>query len=183
MIRALIFGIVSVYCMYVSWQNLLRPGMHGFYRFFAWELIAALIALNAPYWMNNPFSSISQVIASLFLLTSIFLLVHGVYLLKVFGKPDKNRTDEGLLAFEKTSRLVTVGVYKYIRHPLYSSLLFLAWGAFFKHLSWFGLLLAVSASLFLVITAKKDEDECLLYFGNTYHAYMQGTKRFIPFIV
>ena len=35
------------------------------------------------------------------------------------------RENAALLELEKTSRLVTVGLYRYIRHPLYSSLLFL----------------------------------------------------------
>jgi protein-S-isoprenylcysteine O-methyltransferase Ste14 len=108
-------------------------------------------------------------------------VVNGVYLLKVIGKPNQNRSDAELLAFEKTSHLVTAGVYRYIRHPLISSLLFLAWGLFFKHPTALGLFLVLIASLFLVFTTKKEESECLQYFGSTYQTYMLGTKRFIPF--
>jgi hypothetical protein len=55
------------------------------------------------------------------------------------GRPDASRHDGApLLYFEKTTQLVTTGVFKYIRHPLYSSLLLLAWGVFFKHPSWVG---------------------------------------------
>lgn len=75
-----------------------------------------------------------------------------------------------------------MGAYKYIRHPLYSSLLFLAWGAFLKHLSWLGLILVVAASIFLFLTARSDESECLLHFGDAYRTYMRGTKRFVPFV-
>ena len=161
---------------------LFRHHSHGFYRFFAWEFILALVLLNAPYWLKNPFFSIYQIISGLLLLISIFLVVQGVYLLKVIGKPDQSRSDVELLAFEKTSRLVTVGAYKYIRHPLYSSLLFLAWGAFFKQPSLLALFLVFTASFFLILTAKKDESECLLYFGHAYRKYMLGTKKFIPFL-
>jgi protein-S-isoprenylcysteine O-methyltransferase Ste14 len=109
-------------------------------------------------------------------------VAHGVHLLRVIGKPNQNRSDQELLAFEKTSSLVTVGAYKYIRHPLYSSLLFLAWGAFLKDPSWLGILLVSLSSLFLLLTAKSDESECLRHFGNAYQTYMQDTKMFIPFL-
>jgi protein-S-isoprenylcysteine O-methyltransferase Ste14 len=181
MIRLLAFAGVTAFFIYVSRRSLFRPHSHGFYRFFAWESILALVLLNFPHWTSNPFS-FHQIISWLLLLISIFLVVHGVHLLRVVGKPDQNRSDAELLTFEKTSYLVTVGAYKYIRHPLYSSLLFLAWGAFLKHPSLLGLFLALSASFFLLLTAKNDELECLRHFGNAYQTYMLGTKKFIPFL-
>ena len=35
----------------------------------------------------------------------------------------------------------------------------------------------------LWLTATTDERECLAYFGPEYAAYMQRTKRFIPFLL
>lgn len=177
----LAFAIVSAFFIYVSRKSLFRPHSHGFYRFFAWESILALVLLNAPHWQENPFS-LYQLISWLLLSISIFLVVHGVSLLQAIGKPNENRPDAELLAFEKTTYLVTVGAYKYIRHPLYSSLLFLAWGAFLKDPSLLGLLLAFIASLFLLLTAKSDESECLQHFGDAYQTYMLRTKMFIPFL-
>jgi protein-S-isoprenylcysteine O-methyltransferase Ste14 len=87
-----------------------------------------------------------------------------------------------MLEFEKTTSLVTVGAYRYIRHPLYSSLLFLAWGVFFKNPSWPGAILAVTATLFLVMTARMEEAEDVRFFGPAYQAYMKQTKMFIPFL-
>ncbi|NTV13656.1 MAG: isoprenylcysteine carboxylmethyltransferase family protein [Desulfobulbaceae bacterium] len=181
MIRLLAFVSVSAYFAYVSRKSLCHQQSHGFYRFFAWEFILGLVLLNVPYWTKN-IASFYQLISWLLLLISIFLVVHGVHLLKVVGKPDRNRSEVGLLDFEKTTSLVTVGAYKYIRHPLYSSLLCLAWGAFLKHPTWLGLVLVLAASFFLVLTAKQDESECLRFFGPAYQAYMRGTKRFIPFL-
>lgn len=181
MARLLTFVIVSGFFIYVSRNSILRPRTHGFYRFFAWEFILALALLNEEHWMRNPFS-FYQLISWPLLLISIMLVVHGLHMLKVIGKPNQNRSDPELFAFEKTSCLVTVGAYKYIRHPLISSLLFLAWGAFFKHPTMPGLLLACAASLFLTLAAKKEESECLQHFGNAYQTYMSGTKKFIPFL-
>jgi protein-S-isoprenylcysteine O-methyltransferase Ste14 len=179
--RAIFFVTASVFLVIVSRKSVLHPGAHGFYRFFAWECMLALALINIPFWFKDPLA-LRQVASWLFLCIALFLVAHGVYLLKLVGKPDRERADEKLIAFEKTSALVTVGAYKYIRHPLYSSLLFLAWGIFLKHLSWPGLLLALSATLFLLLTAKRDEAECLDHFGDAYRTYMRGTKRFIPFL-
>ena len=181
MTQLLVFAIVSAFFIYVSRKSLFRPRSHGFYRFFAWESILALALLNAPHWQENPFSPY-QLISWLLLFISIFLVIHGVRLLKAIGKPNENRPDAELLEFEKTTYLVTVGAYKYIRHPLYSSLLFLAWGAFLKDLSLPGLFLALTASFFLLLTAKSDESECLKHFGSGYQTYMLKTKMFIPFL-
>jgi protein-S-isoprenylcysteine O-methyltransferase Ste14 len=42
--------------------------------------------------------------------------------------------------------------------------------------------LALLATLFLFLTAKADEAECARFFGSSYQAYMQTTKRFVPFL-
>lgn len=181
MTRIIVFFLASIFLVAVSRKSVLHPGVHGFHRFFAWECMLALALFNVPYWFKDPLSP-RQVASWLFLCISLFLVAHGVYLLKLVGKPNQDRTDDKLIAFEKTSALVTVGAYKYIRHPLYSSLLFLAWGIFFKHFSWPELALALFSTLFLFLTAKCDEEECLEHFGAAYRTYMRGTKRFIPFL-
>jgi protein-S-isoprenylcysteine O-methyltransferase Ste14 len=154
---------------------------HGFYRFFAWELITALVILNLDAWFVAPLAW-HQLISWVLLLLSLFLLIEGVRLLRLVGKPDAKRADEGLMGVEKTTQLVTVGAYHYIRHPLYSSLLCLAWGAFFKSPSWIGSILALGASLFLMLTAKAEEAENCRYFGVAYQAYQEHTKMFIPHV-
>jgi protein-S-isoprenylcysteine O-methyltransferase Ste14 len=100
----------------------------------------------------------------------------------VIGKPDERRVDTSLVAIEKTTELVTEGMYAYIRHPLYSSLLFLACGAFFKRPSWAGGCIAAVASGFLYMTAKVEEAENIAYFGETYEEYMKRTRMFLPFL-
>lgn len=83
---------------------------------------------------------------------------------------------------EKTNKLITIGAYRYIRHPLYSSLLFLAWGVFFKHISGFSICLVLIGTFFLVVTAKVEEIENIEFFGNTYRGYMKQTKMFVPYL-
>jgi protein-S-isoprenylcysteine O-methyltransferase Ste14 len=179
---ALVFVFLTLILVYISRKSLQSPQSHGFYRFFAWECILALFLLNAKFWFYQPFAW-NQLIAWTLLFVCLIPLAFGVRALTSRGKPTANReTDSSLLAFEKTTQLVTSGIYKYIRHPLYSSLLLLTWGTFFKHLSMAGIALAIVATIFLVFTAKADEAECAQFFGADYQNYMKITKRFIPFL-
>lgn len=180
-VKVITFIVASVGLAWISRATLSNVRSHGFYRFFAWEAIVGLVLLNLDYWFDAPFS-IHQLMSWLLLIISLPLVINGVQLLRKVGKPDRERSDPALIDFERTTELVTTGVYRYIRHPLYSSLLFLAWGVFFKRPSWGGFCLAVMATLFLTVTAKVDEAENKRYFGAAYHSYMKRTKMFIPFL-
>lgn len=182
MFKLFAFLVLSAVLVYISRASLRVPRSHGFYRFFAWEFIVALFLLNVDVWFQAPFSWY-QLVSWFLLLVSIIPMVFGIRELITHGKPVAHReTEPQLIAFEKTTSLVTSGIYRYIRHPLYSSLLFLTWGIFFKALSWPGMLLALAATLFLVATARADEIECIHFFGPPYHAYMKRSKRFVPFL-
>jgi protein-S-isoprenylcysteine O-methyltransferase Ste14 len=180
-VKLVCFVLGTAGIAYVSRASLVAPGSHGFYRFFAWVAILGLALLNIDVWFRDPFSW-HQLISWVLLIVSGILVIVGVRLLKQRGEPDAQRDDVPLVAFEKTTTLVTTGTYRYIRHPLYSSLLFLAWGIFFKAASWLGGLLAVAATLFLVATARVEEAENLRFFGEEYRDYMQQTKMFVPFL-
>jgi protein-S-isoprenylcysteine O-methyltransferase Ste14 len=182
MIQWIVFIVGSLLLIAISWKSLGNPHSHGFYRFFAWEAILGLFAINMNFWFDKPFAW-NQMIAWTLLLLCLIPLAFGVHSLRTRGKPIERREgDATLLAFEKTTALVTSGIYHYIRHPLYSSLFLLTWGIFFKSLSLPAFALAVVAALFLVATAKADERECRQFFGTPYQAYMQKTKRFIPYL-
>lgn len=177
----LIFLLGSMGIVYVSRNTLTHPRSHGFYRFFAWEILLAIFLLNARMWFQNPFAWY-QLISWTLLVISIVLVALGLRLLRQFGKQAIGRSDPALLGLEKTSRLVTVGLYRYIRHPLYSSLLFLNWGMFFKSPSWLDFGLAMFCTAFLVATARVEERENSNFFGIEYVDYMRHSKMFIPFV-
>jgi len=182
MAKVFIFVVLSAALAYVSRASLKKPRSHGFCRFFAWEFILALVLLNIEQWFRDPLS-VHQ-LTSWFLLAATFVPgVPGLHLLITQGRPEAQRSDDvPLVGIEKTTRLVTTGVFKYIRHPLYCSLLLLAWGVFFKDPSWVGGTLALGSTALLWTTAKVEEGENLRYFGAAYRAYMRRTKMFIPFV-
>jgi len=177
----LAFFILSIPIIVLSWKSLKTKGSHGFYRFFSWEAILVLLVFKIEFWFTNPFS-LNQIVSWILLFISIGFVLAGVMTLKKKGKQQNIRQEENLYVFEKTSELVTSGIYKYIRHPLYSSLFLLTWGILFKHPDWILLNVAIFASVFLFLTARADEKECISFFGNSYRKYMRTTKRFIPFI-
>ncbi|MEW5717765.1 MAG: isoprenylcysteine carboxylmethyltransferase family protein [Chloroflexota bacterium] len=180
--KSLIFIALSIPIVYVSRNSLRAPRSHGFFRFFAWEAILALVLLNFDCWFCDPFAA-HQIVSWVLLIISIYPVVEGIRLLRRVGKPSATRpADASLLEFEKTTTLVTTGLYKYIRHPLYSSLLFLTWGTFFKVPSWLGGIFAIAATLFLIATAKAEEVEDVRFFGPAYETYRKQSKMFIPFL-
>ena len=180
--KLIVFLIATALIVYISRASLRQAGSHGFYRFFAWESILLLFLLNVDQWFVDPFSW-HQLIAWVLLFASLVPLIFGVKALRRRGQPtDERPGDPSLIAFEKTTKLVTSGIYAYIRHPLYSSLFLLIWGIYFKVLSLASTALALVATTFLIATARADEAECIRFFGDEYRTYMKKTKRFIPFL-
>jgi len=207
MIRLAIFVVATGGIAWISRKSLLVPTAHGFHRFWAWEAIVALILVVIPDWFREPFA-LHQIVAWVLLAASLVVGIPGVRALQARGKvegPAETRAGEvaspkglgsemepqhhsagvgrdTLYAFEKTTALVTTGIYRYIRHPMYASLFYLAWGAFFKSPALWAGALVLTATLFLHLTARCEEAEDIAYFGVPYRDYMTKTKRFIPFV-
>ncbi|HLE50552.1 MAG TPA: methyltransferase [Anaerolineales bacterium] len=173
MIKLAVFILGSVGIVYISRSSLRDVCAHGFYRFFAFEAILGLILVNVQAWFREPFSPL-HIISWLLLIAALILAINGFYLLRTLGRPRKS--------FEATTKLVRQGAYRYIRHPLYSSLLWFAWGAFLKEISLFSTILVLIANAALIATARVEEGENLCKFGNEYAAYQRETRMFIPFV-
>ena len=176
-----VFASITAALLYASWGALKQPYSHGFYRFFAWECILGLVLLNAPAWHTDMFAPL-QLVSWTLLAVSMWLPIHAVRLLIRIGKPTHQRADATLFAFEKTSVLVTSGAFRYIRHPMYTALICLAWGVFLRQFTWPGLVLVLAATVLMLTTAWREEAECLAHFGDAYRSYMQMTKRLVPFV-
>jgi protein-S-isoprenylcysteine O-methyltransferase Ste14 len=182
LVQAAIFAVASAGVVLLSRRSLGARRSHGFYRFFAFEFLLALILLNAPWWFDEPLSP-RQLASWLLLAIALALAVESFRLLRRIGRPMREADREANLPFENTTALVTVGAYRFIRHPMYASLLALAWGAFLKHPSAAGAALAGAVTLFLTATAAAEERENLRTFGAAYAAYRKTTRRFIPFLI
>lgn len=181
MLRIFLFCVGSLTLLPLSWRSLRHMRAHGFPRFYAFELLLALILCNAPLWFRDPFSA-RQWAAWTLGAVSIALAVEGFRLLHQMGKPHAAAAAGTNLAFENTTRMVTIGAYRWIRHPLYASLLALALSAYLKRpLDLWSILLTLGTGSCLLATAMAEERENIQRFGAAYADYMRSTKRFIPF--
>jgi len=178
----LIFGILNILIIVASWRSLFTIKSHGFYRFFGWEGIAWLFAVNYKAWLLNPFS-LNQILSWILMTIAYYLVIAGLLLMRKLGKANKTRNEKTLFQFEQTTELIDSGIFKYIRHPLYASLIYLTWGIYLKNPDIELFLVSIISTLFLILTSLCDEKECIHYFGDKYKAYIKRSKRFIPFII
>ncbi len=169
----LVFLLASAAIAILSRNSLRDRYSYGYYRFFGLEFVLLLLISSAPSWFKNP-SSPTQILSWILLAASVYLVSCGLYSLRFAGKLNADT--------KETARLVKTGVYRYIRHPLYSSLLFLAFGAFFKLPSLFGAMLIVGAVVSFVATARAEEVVNISKFEARYVDYMKKTKMFVPFL-
>lgn len=179
MIRIVLFIICTLFFIRFSRRALSNPGTHGFYRFFIFEGILLLVLLNHPYWFKEPFSPL-HLFAWFLLLASIFFVIQSFLMIKKRGGHAERKEMPENHSFENTVHVVEVGLYRYIRHPMYSSLLFLAWGAFLKHITPLTSVLILTVSGLLITCARVEERENIRFFGPVYDEYMQRTGMFIP---
>lgn len=83
-------------------------------------------------------------------------------------------------ATRRDHKLVTRGIYKYIRHPLYTlgSSMFITFGMMADN--WFIAALGVLAFVAMAIRTPKEEANLIEKFGDEYREYMKRTGRFLP---
>lgn len=174
-------GLVAV----LAWlcrRQLRNPRCHGFYRFFAFAGIAWLLVYRIRYWHDNLIAA-QQIVSILLMLLSLGVIIASVLEFRLRGGHRETSTPPENFEFENTGHLVTTGVYRYIRHPMYTSLLLLAWGIFLKQFTWFGLAVVFGVSLALYLTARIEERENLAFFGKEYEEYCRSSKLFLPFMI
>jgi protein-S-isoprenylcysteine O-methyltransferase Ste14 len=95
---------------------------------------------------------------------------------------DSNWTESYEYQIKKNHELVTKGIYKYVRHPIYGGILMLPTGALIVSGSYtfiIGFLISLTASQ---IFARREEKILIKHFGKKYLEYKKTTKKFIPFI-
>ena len=127
--------------------------------FFQWELLTQKQIIQA-----SPFSYylgiLIIIIAFIIILVSIKDLGRN---LSPFPRPIKN------------SNLVTNGIYRFTRHPMYYSLIFISFGVFITKLSIYYLFLSISLSLIIKFKIALEEQYLNNKFTN-YFVYKNEVK-------
>ena len=173
-IKLVVFAVGTAGVVFISFYSAGKLRSYGLIRFFTFESILALILVNVDHWLRNPFS-IAQIISWIILIASIVTVSSGFNILRKLGESEH--------VIDDTRVLVTSGIYRYIRHPLYGSLILLALGVFLKDISPLSIVLTLVACVLSVAIARVEEKDDVRKFGEEYLSYMRKTKMFIPFII
>lgn len=132
-------------------------------------LVGAVLVLlfRRELFANQPAGLIVQVAASLLMLWARLTL--GMRSFHAGANP----TEGGL---------VTSGPYRFIRHPIYSAILFLVWAAALSHVSIVSIVARVLATAAVAVRIASEE-RLLLQRYPEYAAYAARTRRVVPFVV
>ena len=120
--------------------------------FFQWEFI--------PQKQIIQVSTLSYLVGFLIIIIALIILLVAIKdlgrNLSPFPKPIKN------------SNLVTTGIYRFFRHPMYYSLLVISFGVFITKLSIYYLLLSISLGLIIKFKINLEEQ----YLKNKFKNYL-----------
>lgn len=129
-------------------------------------IVLLLLLLNDSIFTN---------LISLFIFT--FGALFGIYTLCFNRIGNFNITPE----IKQNSKFIKTGPYKYIRHPMYFSLLLMMGGIILTKIDMINIVCYIVLIIVLYLKAKKEEmlwSEKL----HEYEQYKKHTKMFIPFI-
>jgi len=85
------------------------------------------------------------------------------------------------LEVREEHRLVTGGIYRHVRHPMYLSLFLYSLGQALVVPNWMvGPSYLVAFSLLFALRVGREERMMLEVFGKDYHSYMARTRRLLP---
>ena len=86
------------------------------------------------------------------------------------------------VTIQRDHRLITAGLYRYIRHPRYLGTLLVAIGLSFLFRSWIGL--AASIPFLGVLLFRINDEEALMHaeFGSEWETYRRQSWRLIPYL-
>lgn len=137
--------------------------------------VATLIYLIAPQWMRwsalpmPVWSRWIGVVAGL-ITNALFFWVHHT-----LGENWSISVET-----KEQHKLVTSGLYRWVRHPMYTTMFVWTVAFFLLSANWFVGITWLALSILAVSRADKEEAALIEKFGAEYRAYMQRTGRFLP---
>ncbi|EKE14468.1 MAG: isoprenylcysteine carboxyl methyltransferase [uncultured bacterium] len=93
-----------------------------------------------------------------------------------------NWTESYEYQIKKNHELITKGIYRYVRHPIYGGLILMSTGALLVSSSYTFIAALIIMLIAAEIFAQREEKLLTKHFGKKYLEYMKTTKKFIPFI-
>ena len=116
------------------------------------------------------------------IVAGIVIFVFGLWIFRRSHK-DLGRNWSVTLEIREKHKLVTRGLYRFIRHPMYASFLLIALAQAFLLPNWVaGLSGLVGLAVLFFMRINVEERMMLDTFGEEYRVYSGKTKRIIPYI-
>jgi len=148
-----------------------------FILFFYMLVIVILYAIN-PVWLGSfaaPFPTWSRWIGAGLGVLNLPLLV---WVHHTLGK--QWSTD---LQLKEGHTLITDGPYRWIRHPMYTTLFSFFVGLMLVSANWLVVMLVILSIFVLYMRIGKEEKMMIEQFGDEYRAYMRCTGRLLPRLI
>ena len=125
-----------------------------------------IISLHFFQWEFIPQKQIMQVSPFSYLVGFLIIIISFIILIVAIKDLGRN-----LSPFPKpinNSNLVTTGIYRFTRHPMYYSLIFISFGVFIIKLSIYYLFLSISLGLIIKFKIALEEQ----YLNNKFNNYL-----------
>lgn len=94
-----------------------------------------------------------------------------------------NWTHAAEYQIKKDQALITNGLYKYIRHPIYSGLTLMNIGIELVLNSYLFIFFLTGYLLIIIYQCKKEEELLKKHFGAKYEKYMKTSKMLVPYLI
>lgn len=153
--------------------------LQSIFRKSALSYIQVIVLLQLTGLTIFPFPSFPPVLQLVTVLVSVTGLTLCIIARRALGNNWTNAKDYQL---HKIPRLVTNGVYKHIRHPIYLGVNLMLTGAELLTHSYLIVLLPF-IYFWTYKQAKKEEQLLLTHLGKEYENYLSRTKMFLPYII
>ena len=125
-----------------------------------------IISLHFFQWEFIPQKQIMQVSPFSYLVG--FLIIIISFIILIVAIKDLGRNLSPFPKPLKNSNLVTTGIYRFTRHPMYYSLIFISFGVFITKLSIYYLFLSISLGLIIKFKIALEEQ----YLNNKFNNYL-----------
>jgi protein-S-isoprenylcysteine O-methyltransferase Ste14 len=138
--------------------------------------IAGLIIISAllePIYLNHTGNYTIRIIGGLLLISGLLIIVVTLINFRQLITPNPVPRD--------SAQLRTTGIYGYIRHPMYLSVLTALIGFTLYYNSYYTLILCFAGVIFITIKIRFEEKYLNEKFDD-YKSYSLRTKKLIPFI-
>jgi protein-S-isoprenylcysteine O-methyltransferase Ste14 len=133
----------------------------------------AYVIAKFPSFATYPFFPPFAVIGTVTMLAALWCIFRAHH--------DLGRAFSATLEVRQEHPLVTVGIYQYVRHPMYLGFLLWACGQAMLLPNWIVGASGLLAWIFLFATrVPREEGMMLQEFGDQYRAYMARTARLVP---